>query len=441
MEMYTDTTASILYEAEVGRKGSMWIVGRSLLIHENVDGAPRWSCANIGTAGAGAQASFHGGEVEGFIELYQPDPGYLYYSYALTTTPPSIYRTSITASLTGLEPAPGNKWHIHVDPVPNHGACDRTGGHYDPLTADTMPPRGDYEIGDLSGKWGRLNGAADDGETPSFVGTSQGYVLDGELPLYGNYSVLNRSIVIHKVDSSRWVCATTLIDANTPIIPPPPPTLPPPSPPPLPFPDTASATVAFTLEGLGSGAAADVDAFIASVKADLVSEMRRTGGDTYNVPVERIVVQVGAVDDAAGTAAVVVTVFDEENATGATVDSSSFVDKVLAEASSDSGLTFPTLQATAAAVVAPPSAPSAPPPSAPPSDFPVAVVAAVVIVMVLLCVLVGLLVLRHRRQSGGKRSVMMVDERAKSTTRAKGQTGGGYQMAVKDHTALKANQA
>ena len=34
------------------------------------------------------------------------------------------------------------------------------------------------------------------------------YILDAELPLVGNNSVLGRSIVIHKVNGDRWVCAT-----------------------------------------------------------------------------------------------------------------------------------------------------------------------------------------------------------------------------------------
>ena len=66
----------------------------------------------------------------------------------------------MTVSLTGLQPPPGNKWHVHVDPVVNFGDCAATGGHYEPLTPTTSPPKidGDYEIGDLSGKWGLLNG-------------------------------------------------------------------------------------------------------------------------------------------------------------------------------------------------------------------------------------------------------------------------------------------
>ena len=116
MEMYTDTTASILYEAEVGRKGSMWIVGRSLLIHENVDGAPRWSCANIGEAGMGVNVAFPGGgEVEGSMELFQPSAGYASFEYARSTG--SAYSTAVTVKVTSaLEAAPGNKARLLPGP-------------------------------------------------------------------------------------------------------------------------------------------------------------------------------------------------------------------------------------------------------------------------------------------------------------------------------------
>merc|ERR1712224_782434 len=110
-----------------------------------------------------------------------------------------MYHTAITVKMVGLEGAPGNKWHVHVDDVPYFTDCAATGGHYDPLTAETLPPRGDYEIGDLSGKWGTLHNTTVD-FTGGFMGGSQGYVLDEQLPLFGNYSVYGRSIVIHRKD-------------------------------------------------------------------------------------------------------------------------------------------------------------------------------------------------------------------------------------------------
>merc|ERR1711957_803320 len=64
--------------------------------------------------------------------------------------------------------------------------------------------------------WGRLNG-----DTGDFMGSSQGYVMGGELPLVGNHSVLGRSIVIHKANGDRWVCATILNNPTYTYLPPP----------------------------------------------------------------------------------------------------------------------------------------------------------------------------------------------------------------------------
>merc|ERR1719469_1425473 len=88
----------------------------------------------------------------------------------------------------------GNKWHVHDFPVPASGSCDAaaTGGHYDP--AQSVP-----EYGDLSAKHGLLTDT--NGST---------YKLDATLPLYGAYSVLGRSIVIHEAAPpyARMACAT-----------------------------------------------------------------------------------------------------------------------------------------------------------------------------------------------------------------------------------------
>ena len=84
-----------------------------------------------------------------------------------------------------------NKWHVHDFPVPLSGECADTGGHYDPM--QSVP-----EYGDLSAKHGLLSG------------TTSSYALDFTLPLYGAYSVLGRSIVIHENERGgpRRACAT-----------------------------------------------------------------------------------------------------------------------------------------------------------------------------------------------------------------------------------------
>ena len=189
---YTDTTASIFYSSASGTKSNMWVMGRSIVIHKAGTGA-RWACANIGPAGIGATATFtgEGGTPLGSVELFQPS---------------EADATAMTVSLTGLETT-GNKWHVHVLPVPGSGDCSAagTGGHFDPLVADYSA--GEFEIGDLSGKWGNLNAPALVNSNDAFVGTGQGYVTDAELPLSGDMSSLGRSIVIHRTDGSRWACA------------------------------------------------------------------------------------------------------------------------------------------------------------------------------------------------------------------------------------------
>jgi Cu/Zn superoxide dismutase len=179
----TDTTASIIYSSAAGSKGSMWIVGRSIVIHK-ANGA-RWACANIGSPGIGTTVTFPASETlpSGSIELFQPS---------------EADSTAMIVNLDGLEG--DNKWHVHVHAVPTAGDCAGTAGHFDPMNAnyagtDAPPP---YEYGDLSGKHGLL------------TATTQAFYTDSTLPLFGETSVLGRSIVIHRNDAtaSRWACAT-----------------------------------------------------------------------------------------------------------------------------------------------------------------------------------------------------------------------------------------
>ena len=87
--------------------------------------------------------------------------------------------------------SPATARSIDDFPVPESGSCADTGGHYDPM--QSVP-----EYGDLShpAKHGLLSEARNS------------YALDSTLPLYGAYSVLGRSIVIHENDgASRGVRA------------------------------------------------------------------------------------------------------------------------------------------------------------------------------------------------------------------------------------------
>lgn len=132
--------------------------------------------------------------------------------------------TSCTYDLVGLK---GNNklYHVHVRPVPpfdqyklkNNATAlaelcgdPATGGHLNPHhIKEKLPPKSapfdKYETGDLAGKHGPLQPASAD---PSKLDRYQGSFVDDKLPMSGENSIIGRSIVIHKNDGKRWVCAT-----------------------------------------------------------------------------------------------------------------------------------------------------------------------------------------------------------------------------------------
>ncbi|XP_065353050.1 uncharacterized protein Rsod [Cloeon dipterum] len=131
--------------------------------------------------------------VKGRIEMTQQTP------YDLT---------NVEVTLKGLEKVKG--YHVHVAPVEMQLAfpCDDSTlyGHWNPQKIDpkSSPPAAQgtpeqYEMGDLSGKWGTFEGL-----------THASLVYnDSLLDLSGPRSVLGRSVVIHKeADNARWACAT-----------------------------------------------------------------------------------------------------------------------------------------------------------------------------------------------------------------------------------------
>ncbi|CAI9738845.1 XP_029649477.2uncharacterized protein LOC115223173 [Octopus vulgaris] len=112
-------------------------------------------------------------------------------------------------------------YHIHVYPVPQrislNDQCsnDEIAGHWNPFQVkkSESPPPGNgtndqYEVGDLSGKFGKLNGR------DSF---SEVY-WDWNLPLFEEYSIIGRSFVVHRTDGSRWFCANVNYPEDTVIL-------------------------------------------------------------------------------------------------------------------------------------------------------------------------------------------------------------------------------
>lgn len=77
-------------------------------------------------------------------------------------------------------------------------------GHWNPYDVNpksSPPPKqgttDQYEMGDLSGKFGRLNGLTQYEDAYN----------DTNLPLFGYNSIIGRSVVIHKQQrDARWAC-------------------------------------------------------------------------------------------------------------------------------------------------------------------------------------------------------------------------------------------
>ncbi|XP_058812526.1 uncharacterized protein LOC131677032 [Topomyia yanbarensis] len=101
-------------------------------------------------------------------------------------------------------------YHVHIAPVEGdlEFPCEDSSvyGHWNPRNVDpkrSPPPAmgstDQYELGDLSGKFGTLDGSS------MF---EQSY-NDSRLPLFGYESIIGRSIVVHKKERNRrWACST-----------------------------------------------------------------------------------------------------------------------------------------------------------------------------------------------------------------------------------------
>ena len=182
--LYTDTFLPLI-------GGDYFILNRSVVIHKENTTAPRISCANIELfRPLEAVAYINEDGVTGSIRFVQNSP---------------FDETMVTVSLAGLgERAVG--YHVHEYPVgPGDSGSDRcasefTGGHWNPFGIGNNPAAitsDEYEIGDLSGKFGNLSGLDDISDVYS----------DPNIPLSGPNSILGRSIVIHYPNGSRWLCS------------------------------------------------------------------------------------------------------------------------------------------------------------------------------------------------------------------------------------------
>uniref|UniRef100_A0A4W5RQZ9 Superoxide dismutase copper/zinc binding domain-containing protein n=1 Tax=Hucho hucho TaxID=62062 RepID=A0A4W5RQZ9_9TELE len=120
--------------------------------------------------------------------------------------------TKLRVNLTNLGSRVG-PYHIHHFPTPPMRSppqitCsnDNVGGHWNPFGMDTKDPtypsgpgstHDRYEVGDLSARHGSLEGKA----------VMDAVFTDFNLPLFGQNSIVGRSVVIHRPDGTRFLCA------------------------------------------------------------------------------------------------------------------------------------------------------------------------------------------------------------------------------------------
>ncbi|KAK3509936.1 hypothetical protein QTP70_023768 [Hemibagrus guttatus] len=183
---FTDTTAWV--------SGLSSMIGRSVVIHGPNQINPRIACANITLLRfpSARTGSWHGSGTSGgnvtFFQLSPQGP------------------TNIHVSLTNLEAKAGG-YHVHLLPIKSGAeACSNENimGHFNPygvnISMSPSPGNGtvdQYEIGDISGKFGDL---ADQNQF-------ENHYKDSNMPLSGPNSIIGRSLVIHYRNGSRMQCA------------------------------------------------------------------------------------------------------------------------------------------------------------------------------------------------------------------------------------------
>lgn len=178
------------------------VLGKALVVYDDngpVARGERLACAIIGghhwRKAVARDWYSNGGEltITGKLEMFQQS------EYDVT---------DVEVGLKGLVANSG--YHVHMTPVEGNLEFPCEGstlyGHWNPRAvnpkrspAPTLGSTDQYEMGDLSGKFGTLDGRTE--FTASYNDTN--------LPLFGYETVLGRSIVIHKKEKMlRWACST-----------------------------------------------------------------------------------------------------------------------------------------------------------------------------------------------------------------------------------------
>lgn len=167
------------------------VIGRSVVIHQAERGAPRIACANV-TQVRVPRASLGPWFGQNIIT------GQVKFSQAVPLGP-----TTIQVSLMNLN-SMASGYHVHVLPIipGSSEPCSNANilGHHNPfgINASQSPAPGmgtvdQYEIGDISGKYGTL----------ARLNQSEAEYRDRAMPLTGPFSILGRSLVLHFNNGSR----------------------------------------------------------------------------------------------------------------------------------------------------------------------------------------------------------------------------------------------
>ncbi|XP_078667729.1 uncharacterized protein LOC144909563 [Branchiostoma floridae x Branchiostoma belcheri] len=186
-------------DVDLPLSGPHAVIGRSMVIHQANSGGGRLACANIFQLPA-VEVSTQRWHAQGGVSSVVSG------TFSVTQASPFDATTTVI-NVTGLSNN-ADTYHVHKLPVPSgkDNPCSATSvaGHYNPFNVviGDSPASGSgtsdqYEIGDLSGKYGSMQGQT------GFSETNQ----DGNLPLFGTYSSIGRSIVIHDNSGGRWHCA------------------------------------------------------------------------------------------------------------------------------------------------------------------------------------------------------------------------------------------
>lgn len=187
--------------------GTNSIIGRSMVIHKDLPGGPRWICSTILPTVT---------MVTAVVKFTYPVIGYMILRQATWYSETQIY-AELNYAAGSLTPTINHDWHIHQfqvggDMLATASRCASVGPHYNPYNVSLD---GDYstacnpanqfrcELGDLVGKHGQLNIRTSSG------GKQKYFFTDMQLPLSGPQSVIGRSIVIHDANSGsgRLSCA------------------------------------------------------------------------------------------------------------------------------------------------------------------------------------------------------------------------------------------